>query len=51
MVKLRDHLTSPNNLRIHMVANMKKLAAEVGNPHKAWKQHVLKKDDVDVKRW
>ncbi|XP_038073979.1 uncharacterized protein C05D11.1-like isoform X2 [Patiria miniata] len=40
---LRDLLTSPNNLRIHMAADMKKLK-EAGDAQLPWQQHFVGKN-------
>ncbi|XP_033646112.1 uncharacterized protein C05D11.1-like [Asterias rubens] len=41
--ELRDLLTSPSNLRIHMAADMKKLK-EVGDAQLPWQQYFVEKD-------
>ena len=51
MNKLRDHLTSPSNMRVHMTANMKKLTQEVPEPQAPWKQHFISKESKTDAKW
>jgi hypothetical protein len=50
MDEVRRVLTSPSNLRIHMTADVDKLAGAVDTPQSPWQQFAAQKSADDVQR-